>query len=236
MRLDQFIKQTYQLKSRAKAQDLIRRGFVEINGIKVTKTGYELKSDSDVLLLSEFRYVSRGGEKLAKAINYFNIEITNKTFIDIGASTGGFTDCLIKHGASLVYAYDVGINQLADELKQNNKVISYEKTNILNIERLPNHNLVVIDLSFTSVKPVLNKFRNQFSEVIFLFKPQFETDKKHLKKGIVKDLKHRDKLLVNISEYLKQLNYHLIGYIPSPITGKDGNQEFLFYIKAADNL
>lgn len=235
MRLDQFIKETYQIKSRAKAQDLIRRGKVLINGNKITKTGYEIKNDSDVLLLSEFKYVSRGGEKLEKAINYFNIGVENKTFIDIGASTGGFTDCLIKHGASLVYAYDVGINQLADELKQSNKVISYEKTNILNIVKLPKHDLVVMDLSFTSVKPVLNKFRDQFNEVIFLFKPQFETDKKHLKKGIVKDLKHRDKLIIDITQYLKQIDYHLIGYIPSPITGKDGNQEFLFYIKVADN-
>lgn len=235
MRLDQFIKETYQIKSRAKAQDLIRRGKVLINGNKITKTGYEIKNDSDVLLLSEFKYVSRGGEKLEKAINYFNIGVENKTFIDIGASTGGFTDCLIKHGASLVYAYDVGINQLADELKQSNKVISYEKTNILNIVKLPKHDLVVMDLSFTSVKPVLNKFRDQFNEVLFLFKPQFETDKKHLKKGIVKDLKHRDKLIIDITQYLKQIDYHLIGYIPSPITGKDGNQEFLFYIKVADN-
>src|SRR5690554_6429536 len=215
MRLDQFIKETYQIKSRAKAQDLIRRGKVLINGNKITKTGYEIKNDSDVLLLSEFKYVSRGGEKLEKAINYFNIDVENKTFIDIGASTGGFTDCLIKHGASLVYAYDVGINELADELKQSNKVISYEKTNILNIVELPKHDLVVMDLSFTSVKPVLNKFRDQFKKVIFLFKPQFETDKKHLKKGIVKDLKHRDKLIIDITQYLKQIDYHLIGYIPS---------------------
>lgn len=236
-RLDVLVSRKTKL-TREQAKELIQNGFVSVNSMKAYKPGqkYTQKVNIEIDTLQN-KFVSRGGYKLLKAINFFNIDIRNKVCIDIGSSTGGFTDCLLQNGANLVYAIDSGKDQLVQSLKLHNKVISMEQTNIRNITK-ENINIladiIVIDVSFISLTKVLGtafSLLNESGECICLVKPQFEAGYKNVtKSGIVKNTKIHLKVLQNIHDHVVNLGFSVKGLTNSPIEGKKGNKEYLLYI------
>lgn len=236
MRIDKYLVEKGFFDSRTKAQEALKSQAVLVNGLVVDKPNFELNSEADIKIVKDVcPYVSRGGLKLKGAIDAFNLDFKDKIVLDIGASTGGFTDCAIKEGAKLIYAVDVGTNQLAPSLRNKKEVISLEQTNILDIDAFPTPlNFLVMDVSFVSIEkllPAINRFITDDNALICLIKPQFEVGKRFLKNGIVKDKKLHLEVLKNVSTALA--NYGLIIYklIPSPILGGSGNKEFLAYIK-----
>ena len=244
-RLDIYLVDAGFFSSRAKAQQAIKDQLVYHRETRkmLTKPSLLVTSDTPIEIIGEtLPYVSRGGLKLAAAVEYFDIICTNKIALDIGASTGGFTDCLLQKGASLVYALDVGTEQLDLTLRNNPQVVSFEQTNFRYVEAslfsqgLPN--LIVTDVSFISLTYILDKIATLFTESSFefvgLIKPQFELDKQKVgKKGIVHDKKMQqmviDKICHHIEGFIPQ--WQIVGVIDSPITGNKGNHEFLIYAK-----
>lgn len=229
MRLDKYLTEKGLVKSRSQGQDIIKRGFVKVNDQVVLKTGYDIKEDDLIAVEKEVFYVSRGAEKILHAIHMFDIDLSEKTVVDVGASTGGFTQVCLSQGASKVYAYDVGKNQLDNQLRVDKRIISFEETNILDV-KLPPHDMCVIDVSFTSIIPILTHVMQFSNEIVFLLKPQYETDGKHLKKGVIKSEKTQQQVIEKTIQAINNIKFKLIGFTPSPITGKDGNKEYLFYI------
>ncbi|WP_025725281.1 TlyA family RNA methyltransferase [Acholeplasma granularum] len=229
MRLDVYLTTKYPEYTRSKLSDLIKRGFVTVNGNQIIKPGFIVDSSMDIKLTKKDIFVSRAGEKLDDALDLFNLSVTNFTVIDVGASTGGFTQSVLSRGANHVYAYDVGKNQLDEKLKEDKRVTSFEETNILDVN-VPSNDLIVIDVSFTSVLPILTHLSTQTSQIIFLLKPQFEGEIKHLKKGILKSEKIINQIIENTTKHINYLNYKIKGFTKSIIKGKEGNQEYIFYI------
>ncbi len=229
MRLDLHLANKHPELSRSKISDLIKRGYVFVDEKKITKAGFLVTDANHIEIKKEEIYVSRAGEKLVYALDVFNISLKDLNIIDVGASTGGFTDASLRRGAFHVYAYDVGKDQMVEQLKNHPQVTSFEETNILDV-KLPNHDLCLVDVSFTSVLPILNHLSSQTDSIVFLLKPQFETEGEGLKKGILKDQKVLQKVLDKTIRHIHSLNFRIKGYTQSPIKGKDGNQEFLFYI------
>ena len=237
MRLDQFLVSKNFVESREKAKRLIKEGKIKINDKICLKPSYQVKPEDKIEIKEILKFVSRGGEKLLFALKEFNISPLNKICLDIGASTGGFVDCLIKNGAKKVYAIDIGTNQLHPCLRNNRRVISLEKTDIRKFEANKKFDLITVDLSFISLKLVLKKIKNLLSQkgdLILLFKPQFEVGKKYIKKGRVKDKEIITKALKEFLEFSKNLGFQIIKVLPSPILGKKGNQEFFIYLKLLD--
>ncbi len=226
MRLDLYLVKEFNL-TRSRASDLIKLGSVKVNDKVILKPSYKVSLNDEVILIKSLKYVSRSGNKLEEAIKHFNLDFNNKTVLDVGSSTGGFTDCSLKHGASIVYAYDVGTNQMDEHLKKNDKVHLFEQTNILDADP-QNADICLMDVSFTSIKPIIKHLVNKADLFIMLFKPQFEVGKKHIKGGIVKDQKVINKQIDSFKDYLKELNINLIGYIKINLKGKKGNQEYIF--------
>lgn len=239
MRLDLFLVEKGYFKTRSKAKLALDEGQVLVNGNK-EKASYDAKESDKIELINVNPYVSRGGLKLEGAINSFRLDFNDKVILDIGASTGGFTDCSLKHGARLVYAVDVGTNQLDESLKNNPKVISYEKTNIKDIKKLDNEiDYLVMDVSFVSIEHLLPSIDHLITDnnaLITLIKPQFELGHMNMKNGIVKDKKLHMKVLNNVFEELKLYNLGIYKLIESPILGGSGNKEFLALIKRGINL
>lgn len=236
MRLDIYVKNMLNI-SRQKAVELIKLSNIKVNDKTINKPSYKVEDEDTVKAENTddvLKYVSRGGYKLEKAIDYFNINLTNKVCMDIGASTGGFTDCMLQHGAKRVYAYDVGSNQLADKLKQDNRVVFSEDTDIRNVCLNDKVDFISCDVSFISVKYILDKsvnFLNNNGEAVFLIKPQFEAGKAFLNKnGIVKNPKVHKIVLKNIITNINELGIYVKGITFSPIKGGDGNIEYLVYI------
>ncbi|VEU82178.1 TlyA family RNA methyltransferase [Acholeplasma hippikon] len=231
MRLDVFLAENYSEYTRSKISDLIKRGFVTVNDKTVTKPGYEVIGTEDVKIVKEDIYASRAGEKLAHAIEIFSLNFKDLTVIDVGASTGGFTDVSLKNGAKHVFAYDVGTMQLLERLKNDERVTSLENTNILDV-MVPENDICVIDVSFTSVLPILDHLKEQTNEIVFLLKPQFEATKDALnKKGVLKDQKVLSRIIEKTTKFITTIGYEVKGFTKSPIKGKEGNEEFLFYIR-----
>ncbi len=239
MRLDNYLYQNNFFQSRKKASDAIKKGLVFVNGKKILKPAKEITEARKIKILEdeEFKYVSRGALKLKKALEYWKIKTDNKITMDIGASTGGFSEVLLEHGVKKIYAIDVGINQLSDKLKNNKKIINLEKTDIRNLNKNKINDkidLIVCDLSFISIFKILDpikKFCNEKTILIILFKPQFESQKKFLnKKGVLKN-EELKKILEKAPEKIKEKGFNLINKIESPIKGGDGNTEFLFLLK-----
>lgn len=228
MRLDKYLTDHYKDITRSQFSDFIKRGFITVDDKVITKPSFDVLEHHVVKFNKDEVFVSRGGEKLEHAIDVFGIDISNKVVIDVGASTGGFTQSVLNHGAKHVYAYDVGTDQLAKSLRSDVRVSSFEQTNILDVN-LPLNDLIVIDVSFTSVLPILSHVTPFAKEIIFLLKPQFETTKDMLKKGILKSEKEISKIIEKTTQHLKSLSLQILGFTPSPITGKDGNQEYLIY-------
>ena len=234
MRLDIFLHTEKGLKSRSYAVSLIKNGAIKVNGSIVTKPAFEIFDGDEIEITQEQKYVSRGGEKLEKALEAFQIDVSGMTALDIGASTGGFTDCLLQHGAKKVFAVDVGTDQLDPKLRNDARVVSLEKTHIKDLAEsaVEPPDIIVIDVSFISLRkvvPHLRRFCKENTTVIALFKPQFETGIPH--KGVIHDEKLRARLLSEFIEFLPTEGFSAIGQTVSPIKGGDGNVEFLLHIK-----
>lgn len=236
MRLDLFLVEHAYFDSRTKAQKAIEASAVKVSGKIIIKSNYEvLDTDTIEIIKNTNPYVSRGGIKLEAAIHNFHLDFTDAKVLDIGSSTGGFTDCALKHGASLVYAVDVGTNQLDASLRNRKDVIILEQTNILDISSLPvEFDYIVMDVSFTSIEkilPAVERFFGKNTQFICLIKPQFEVGKRYLKNGIVKDRALHIHVLEKIITTIEAYHMGIVKLIPSPILGGSGNKEFLACIR-----
>lgn len=244
-RLDVYLSDNNIVKSRSLAATLIKQRSVEVNGRICTKPSFTVGDGDNVKIIGELpKYVGRGGLKLEKALAHYRLHLDGTVCIDIGASTGGFTDCMLQNGAAKVYSVDVGTDQLDEKLRNDSRVISMEKTDIRNcVGTLPQVDFISIDVSFISLKLVLPSafaLLKDGGECVALIKPQFEAGKAHLSKnGIVRDAKVHKKVCDDIAEFASAVGFERSEIIPSPITGGDGNTEYLIYLKrlkAGDRL
>ena len=244
-RLDVYLSDNNIVKSRSLAATLIKQGSVEVNGRICSKPSFTVGDGDNVKIIGELpKYVGRGGLKLEKALAHYRLHLDGTVCIDIGASTGGFTDCMLQNGAAKVYSVDVGTDQLDEKLRNDSRVISMEKTDIRNcVGTLPQVDFISIDVSFISLKLVLPSafaLLKDGGECVALIKPQFEAGKAHLSKnGIVRDAKVHKKVCDDIAEFASAVGFERSEIIPSPITGGDGNTEYLIYLKrlkAGDRL
>lgn len=239
-RLDQRLFELGLAESREKAKATIMSGIVYVNGQKSDKPGTQVGDDAEIVVRGNAcPYVSRGGFKLAKALEVFPVEPAGKVCIDCGASTGGFTDVLLKNGAAKVYAVDVGYGQLAWQLRQDSRVVVMERTNAraLTPDMFPESmDLGVMDVSFISIRlilPALHGLLKPGGEVVCLIKPQFEAGKADVgKKGVVRDKAVHERVLREMCEFFPTAGYTLMGLDYSPIRGPEGNIEYLAYLKA----
>ena len=226
-------------ESREKAKRLIMEGVVYIGTERIDKPGQSIDLDGDInVKKNPIKYVSRGGLKLEKAIELYGIELQDKTCMDIGSSTGGFTDCMLQNGAKKVYAVDVGYNQLDYRLRTDDRVVVMERTNIRNV--VPEDigepiDFISIDVSFISLElvlPVAKTLLSEKGELVALIKPQFEAGRDKVgKKGIVRDRKVHREVVEKIVDLAKGLEMGVLGLSFSPITGATGNIEYLIYLR-----
>lgn len=224
--------------SREKAKAIIMAGQVYVNNQKVDKAGFELKEGDKLEVRGKtLKYVSRGGLKLEKAMQVFPITLADKTCMDVGASTGGFTDCMLQNGAKRVYSVDVGYGQLAWSLRNDPRVISMERTNVRYItsDQIPEPlDLAVMDLSFISVKlilPAVCPLLKDDAAVVCLIKPQFEAGREEVgKKGVVRDPKVHLEVLESFLDFVPGAGFTVMGLDYSPIKGPEGNIEYLGYL------
>jgi 23S rRNA (cytidine1920-2'-O)/16S rRNA (cytidine1409-2'-O)-methyltransferase len=237
-RADRLLVERGLFESRAKAQAAIEAGLVTANDIVVRKASEEIAADARLSASAAHPYVSRGGVKLAAALDHFRFDVGGRVCLDVGASTGGFTEVLLQRGAKRVYAVDVGRGQLHQSLRARPEVISLEETDIRTLS--PTHfdvtpDLAVIDVSFISLKLVLPAalpLLKTPAELVALIKPQFEAGRSALKKGVVRDEAVRQAVCDEIAGFVASLGWNVRGIIPSPIQGGDGNVEFLLGVEA----
>jgi 23S rRNA (cytidine1920-2'-O)/16S rRNA (cytidine1409-2'-O)-methyltransferase len=234
-------------ESRQKAQALLLAGSILVGQQKVEKAGQLVDPESEIRVLHQLPFVSRAGAKLQSALDHFQISVAGRVCADLGASTGGFTDCLLQNGAREVYAFDVGKGQLAWKLRSDPRVVVRDGRNVRNLMAadLPeNLSFVSMDLSFISVTKVLPSLKESFLlknpdclDVVVLVKPQFEAGKRDVGKGgIVRDPDKRAQALATVETFASQAGYRVIGTIPSPLPGMKGNQEFLLYLQVLKGL
>lgn len=234
-RLDVYLKTHGLLESREMAQTAIKGGSVLVNGKKITKCSYAVKDTDKVELLpsAELKYVSRAGLKLEKAITQFNIDFSGKVMLDIGSSTGGFTDCALQNGAKLVFAVDVGTDCMHPTLKADPRVKLFEQTNVLKApsELFGKAQIITIDVSFVSITKILTKLKHEQTTalIVALLKPQFEVGKELSAKfkGVIKDATAHQQVIANYQDFLKANGFALLNFCPSPIKGTEGNTEYL---------
>ncbi|MEG0292362.1 MAG: TlyA family RNA methyltransferase [Anaerovoracaceae bacterium] len=223
--------------SREKAKASIMAGIVFVNGQRVDKAGTLIDVESEIFIKENLcPYVSRGGLKLEKAMEEFGFDLKDKFSMDMGASTGGFTDCMLQKGAQKVYAIDVGYGQLDYKLRIDERVVNMEKTNIRYLDTdliLEPIDFISIDVSFISLKlilPVASKVLDQNGSIVCLVKPQFEAGREQVgKKGIVRDINVHKEVIMNVIEYGKNVDLYPGGLTYSPVTGAKGNIEYLLY-------
>ena len=244
IRLDAAVTEKGLAESREKAKALIMAGCVLVDGEKCDKAGTVIKSDSVIEIKGNpLKYVSRGGLKLEKAIQKHRFDLTGKVCIDIGASSGGFTDCMLQNGASRVYAVDVGYGQLAWSLRNDPRVVNLERTNIRYVteEQIPQLlDFGSVDVSFISltlVLPVLHRLLKETGEALCLVKPQFEAGKGKVgKKGVVREPEIHCEVLEKILNFCNQNGFLVLDMDYSPIKGPEGNIEYLFYMKKSNQI
>ena len=245
-RLDIVLAKRNLFDSREKAKRAVMAGVVFVNNIKIDKPGTLIPVDAEIEIKGNpIPYVSRGGLKLEKALKEFDIILHNKTALDIGASTGGFTDCMLQNGARKVFAIDVGYGQLAWSLRQDPRVIPMDRTNIRYVKKSDigeEVDFASIDVSFISltlVLPVVKNLIKPSGEIVCLIKPQFEAGRGQVgKKGIIKDEKVHKEVLQKILSFALQAGFEVRGLTFSPIKGPEGNIEYLTYLinKKSDSL
>ena len=238
MRLDEYLVVNKIVESRNKATFLIENNLVSVNNIIVNKKNYIVNNNDVIKIIEELKYVSRAGYKLEEALKQFKIDCKDKVVLDIGASTGGFSDVCLQNGAKLIYCLDVGYNQLHPKIKNNKKIINLEKTNIkdLNSKMIPAKiDLVVSDISFISSEYMFKAIRKinlaQNADIISLIKPQFELSPNQVKNGLVNE-KYWNIAIDKVKKYANNNNFKTIMVIDSPLKGaKKGNKEFLLWAK-----
>jgi 23S rRNA (cytidine1920-2'-O)/16S rRNA (cytidine1409-2'-O)-methyltransferase len=246
MRLDNYLVEVKGIRSRSWAKKLIQDQKVLVNNIPAKKAGVLIEEKDIVQVLEDFKFVSRGGYKLEKALELFDIQVKERVCLDVGASTGGFTDCLLQNGASLVYGIDVGSDQMDEKIKNDSRVVCLEKINARRLDDLirtkllapfhPQPNLIVADLSFISLTLVLKAVVSAVAknaEFIVLIKPQFELGHDVLnKKGIVTDNRIRVEAVSKIQSFCKQNGWTVKASAQSPIKGGDGNVEYIMHFQS----
>jgi len=237
VRLDKLIFERGLVESREKAKALILAGNVLVNEQVVDKAGSLVKQDDTITLKERLKYVSRGGLKLEHALHEFHIDVRDAIAMDIGASSGGFTDCLLQNGAGKVYAIDVGYGQFDLRLRNDRRIVLLEKTNIRHLERdtvKDRIDIAVIDVSFISLLKVIPKvleFLKEQAEIVALIKPQFEVGRKDVGKGgVVKDDAKRRAAVDRIKIESENMGLTVAGITESPIKGPKGNVEYLIYL------
>ena len=247
VRVDLLLVERGLVPSRERARALILAGRVLVNEQKVDKPGATVPQDAPVRLLGEdMRYVSRGGMKLEAALSHWKIEMDRRCCLDVGASTGGFTDCLLQHGAAHVTAIDTGFGQIAMKLRNDARVRLVERTNArflapgaLSEPGNPTPTLLVMDVSFISATLLLGPVlaaAPELSEAVILVKPQFEVGRGNVGKGgIVRDAEMHTFAVDKVAECVASLGWRTVETIPSPITGAEGNVEFLLYAQRGDS-
>jgi 23S rRNA (cytidine1920-2'-O)/16S rRNA (cytidine1409-2'-O)-methyltransferase len=247
-RLDILLVELNLCTSRALAQRLIQAGEVTVNGVVVDKVGMLIDVSAEIKVKARSRFVSRGGEKLAKALDYFSINVEGRICLDAGISTGGFTDCLLQSGAKLVYGVDVGYGQVDWKLRNDSRVILLERTNIRHLKpedlykkSLPSQegvaDFIVVDVSFISVTKILAvlwQLSQEPREMVLLIKPQFEVGKNRVgKKGVVRDSNDHADAIYQVLQVASQVGWKYKGLTWSPITGPAGNIEYLMWFAIA---
>jgi 23S rRNA (cytidine1920-2'-O)/16S rRNA (cytidine1409-2'-O)-methyltransferase len=244
VRVDLLLVERGLVPSRERARALILAGRVLVREQKVDKPGTSVQQDSPIRLLGEDQpYVSRGGLKLAEALNHWQIAVSGRACLDVGASTGGFTDCLLQHGAAHVTAVDTGFGQIAMKLRNDPRVRLLERANARFLETgalatgegIPELTFLVMDVSFISatllLEPVIEAAPS-LAEAVILVKPQFEAGREHVGKGgIVRDPEAHKLAIGKVADCVRSLRWEVVETIPSPITGAEGNQEFLLYAR-----
>jgi 23S rRNA (cytidine1920-2'-O)/16S rRNA (cytidine1409-2'-O)-methyltransferase len=237
MRADRLLVERGLFESRAKAQDAIAAGLVMANGVIVRKAADDVEIDAEIDARPAHPYVSRGGLKLAAALDAFGFDPKGRVCLDVGASTGGFTQVLIERGAARIYAVDVGRAQLHASLRQLSQIVTLEETDIRNLPPLhPTPDLIVMDVSFISLKQVLPaalQCARRPAQLVALIKPQFEAGRERVKKGVVRDPAVHAEVCADIEAFVASLGCRVVGVIPSPIMGGDGNREFLLGAESA---
>lgn len=241
-RLDRLLLERGLVDSREKAKALIMEGKVLVGGMSITKAGAMVSVDADITIKEEIPYVSRGGLKLEAALDYFGIKLNGLVAMDIGTSTGGFADCMLKRGIKKVYCIDVGYGQIAWRLREDPRIILLERTNIryLERERIPDAvDFITIDVSFISLKKVIPRAVDLLKEggqILALIKPQFEVGKGEVGKGgIVKDERKRLMAVEGIKGFAEDMGLTVVGIFQSPIKGSRGNIEYFIYMKNSGN-
>lgn len=242
-RLDKYLTDLGYFETKSKAAAAILAGHVKINDEYITKAGFQINPAKEYeIVVKSMPYVSRGGFKLKKALDTFPVKIDGRICLDAGASTGGFTDCLLQNGAKFVYATDVGYGQLDWKIRSDERVKTIERTNLKNCafeeiysENEPIADLLVSDLSFISLTKVLPNLKNllspDFHEMILLIKPQFEAGKEKVEKGgVVRDKKVHQEVISNVITCAKELNYSINDLTFSSIKGPSGNIEYLIWL------
>jgi 23S rRNA (cytidine1920-2'-O)/16S rRNA (cytidine1409-2'-O)-methyltransferase len=220
-------------ESRAKAQAAITAGVVSANGAPIRRASDLVEAGADIVAEAAHPYVSRGGLKLAHALDRFGFDPAGLVCLDVGASTGGFTDVLLRRGAARVHAVDVGRRQMHPSLAQDPRVVAMEATDIraLDPAGLPDgFPLAVVDVSFISLRlvlPAVARLLNPGAALVALVKPQFEAGRERVRKGIVRDEAVHREICEDIAAFAQELGFRIAGVVPSPITGGDGNREFL---------
>lgn len=242
-RLDLLLVSRGLAESREQAKRLIMAGEVLVDEQVSDKPGKEFPADAEIRVRGRLPYVSRGGQKLEAALLAFDLAPAHKTAIDVGASTGGFTDCLLQHGVDRVYAVDVGYGQLAWKLRSDPRVVALERTNIRNLAHLPEHDLAqlaVIDASFISLALVLPPTLNLLApvaDIVALIKPQFEAGQADVGKGgVVRDARVHRRVIEETLALAQSLNLAALGLIVSPLLGPAGNVEFLVHLRRDPKL
>ncbi len=234
VRLDQLVWQKKLAESRSQAENFIRLGEVTVDGRVVTKPGYFVSDTAEVTVTANERYVSRAGLKLASVAQTFRLNFKNKTVLDVGSSTGGFTDYALQHGAKKVIAVDVGTNQLHPKLHKNTKIELHEQTDIRNLKKLSvTPDIVVIDVSFISLKEVLPHVSTLISKethITAMLKPQFEAGPAYKHKGVIKNEKIRREILKDFEQWVKQY-FVILQKADSGVAGAKGNQERFYLLK-----
>lgn len=244
VRIDSLLVEKGFFESREKAKISILEGIVYINEVRVDKPGEMVAEDSNIIIRGDkLPFVSRGGLKLDKAIKVFDIDVSDKICMDIGASTGGFTDCMLQNNAKFVYSIDVGYGQLAWKLRQDDRVKCMEKTNFryVTFDDIGQYiDFFATDVSFISLEkilPVAYELLKENGRGVCLIKPQFEAGREEVgKKGVVRDKNIHIKVIDKIINFSKGLGFNIIGLDFSPIKGPEGNIEFLLYLTKDKNI
>ena len=234
IRLDNLLVDRKMVESRSQAESYIKLGKVTVDGIKRTKPGFFVDVNSGLKILQQVQYVSRAGLKLESVAKKMRIDFRNKTVLDVGSSTGGFTDYSLKSGANKVIAVDVGTDQLHPKLRLNKKVELHEKTDIRNFKTDQKIDVVVIDVSFISIKeipPSVVNLSNKNTKIVAMVKPQFEAGRNGTVNGVVKNNSYRRKILQDFENWCRSNNLYIENKRDSEVKGTKGNQERFYILK-----